>query len=101
MANIVPGDVVRVTTDPGFTNAAGAPADPTTVNLLWKVGSGGAVTTWTRPAAGPDTQIVKDATGVYHADIPVVEAGVHYFRWEGTGAVVAAEEGRFSVGTYF
>lgn len=106
MSDINPGDVVTVrTNDPaiagsGFKNAAGALADPTTVNLKWRV-AGGATTTWTRPAAGPDTQIVKDSTGVYHADITVTTPGLHYFRWEGVGAVTAAEEGTFSVGTYF
>ena len=100
MADINPGDVVRVSTTPGFKNAAGALTDPTVVNLKWRV-AGGSTTTWTRPAAGPDTQIVKDSTGVYHADIAVVAAGLHYFRWEGTGAVVAAEEGTFSAESYF
>lgn len=100
MVDINPGEIVRVSTTPGFKDAAGVLADPTTVTLKWRV-AGGATTTWTRPAAGPDTQIVKDSVGVYHADIPTTEPGTHYFRWEGTGAVVAAEESTFSVKSYF
>lgn len=94
---INPGDVVRVSTAPGFKNAAGAPADPTTVTLRWRR-HGGTTTMW---VFGTDVQVVKDSVGVYHADIPVTEHGLHYFRWEGTGAVVAAEEGYFSVSSDF
>jgi hypothetical protein len=106
MSDINPGDVIRVrTNDPnvagsGFKNMAGALDDPTTVNLKWRV-HGGATTTWTRPAAGPDSQIVRDSVGVYHADIPVVSVGLHHYRWEGVGAVDAAEEGTFSVTSMF
>jgi hypothetical protein len=35
------------------------------------------------------------------ADIPVVVAGLHYFRWEGAGPVTAAEESTFNVVTSF
>jgi len=50
---------------------------------------------------GTDAQVVKDSVGLYHADIPVVAAGLHYFRWEGAGAVTAAEESTFNVVTSF
>ncbi len=92
MSAINPGDVVRVATNPGFTNLAGAPADPTTVRLRWRRHD--TVTTW---VYGVDGQVVKDSTGVYHADIPVTEPGTHYFRWEGEGAIVTAEESTFFV----
>jgi hypothetical protein len=97
MSDINPGDIVRVSTTPGFTNAAGALADPTTVSLKWRV-AGGTTTTWVYLT---DSQIVRDSVGLFHADIPVVSAGLHYFRWIGTGAVTAAEESTFSVGTVF
>ena len=100
MADINPGDIVRLTTTPGFTNVAGALTDPTTVTLRWRV-AGGTETTYTWTAAVPGTNIVKDSVGVFHADITVVAPGLHYFRWAGTGAVVAAEEGTFSAGSYF
>lgn len=97
MSDINPGDVVRVTTSPGFTNSSGVVADPTTVTLKWFL-HGGTVTTW---VFGTDDEVVKDSTGIYHADIPVSAEGVHYYRWEGTGTVAAAEEGYFTAGTYF
>ena len=42
-------------------------------------------------------QITKDATGQYHKDITLDEVGTWYFRFEGTGAAVAAGEGNFEV----
>lgn len=104
MSDINPGDVVRVATYSGtvgapvggFRNLAGDLADPTLVRLLWKR-HGEAETIWLVTAG----QVVKDAVGLYHADITVVEPGLHYYRWEGTGAVVAAEEGTFSAESYF
>lgn len=89
------GDVVRVTTTPGFTNAAGVLTDPTTVTLRWRP-SGGAETAWVYLT---NAAVVRDSVGVYHADITPTVAGLHYFRWEGTGAVTAAEEGTFNVET--
>lgn len=97
---IYAGAVVRVTTTPPFTNAAGALADPTTVNLKWRRhGEADTTATWTSGTPGPT--IVRDSLGLFHADITVAEPGLHYFRWEGLGAVVAAEEGTFSVESYF
>ena len=97
MSDINPGDIVRVATTPGFTDAAGTLTDPTTVRLRWRV-AGGAATTW---VFGTDAHVVKDSVGLYHADISVVAPGLHYFRWEGTGAVTAAEESTFNVVTSF
>lgn len=96
MTDINPGDLVRVSNAPGFKDAAGVLADPTTVRLKWRRFD--AVTTW---VFGTDAEVVKDAVGLYHADIPVTDVGMHYFRWEGEGAVVAAEEGSFFVSSNF
>lgn len=95
---INPGDVVRVSTSPGFKNAAGVLTDPTTVSLEWRVFSDDDVTTWVFPT---NAEIQKDSTGLYHADIPVTKAGVHTFRWIGDGVVNAAEEGSFRAVTKF
>ena len=97
MADTNPGDIVRVSTTPGFANASGVLTDPTTVSLRWRV-AGGVETTW---VFGTDAQVVKDSVGVYHADIPVTLPGLHYFRWAGTGTVTAAEESTFNVTTSF
>jgi hypothetical protein len=97
MADVInPGDVVRVTTSPGFKNLAGALTDPTTVRLKWRRFD--AVTTW---IFGTDAEVVKDSVGLYHANIAVTEVGMHYFRWEGEGAIAAAEEGSFYVSSDF
>jgi hypothetical protein len=64
------GSLVR--TSETFTSlATGLPADPATVKLMWQIvpngqGSPGATTTWTYLGAG---SIVKDGTGLYHADL--------------------------------
>jgi hypothetical protein len=87
---MVVGDVVRLTAT--FTNAAGTLADPTVVTLEWRVGT--TTTTW---VYGTDDEVVKDSTGVYHADLPIEVASRHYYLWTGTGAVQAAEENSFRV----
>lgn len=87
---INPGDVVRVSTTPGFHDADGDLADPTVVKLVWLIHD--EETTW---VFGTDEEIVQDSTGLYHADIPVTAVGTYRFRWEGSGSLVAAEEGSF------
>jgi hypothetical protein len=99
---IYAGSVVTVrTNDPavagsGFKNAAGVLTDPTTVTLLWRRHND-AATTWIVTAG----QVVKDSTGVYHADIPVTQPGLYEYRWVGTGTVAAAAEGTFTVESVF
>jgi hypothetical protein len=90
MSKINPGDIVRLKTDPPFTNAAGTPTDPTTVKVRWRRFN--EETVWTY---GVGSQVVRDGAGVYHADLEVTEIGTYYFRWEGTGTVEAAEESTF------
>lgn len=55
--------------------------------------AGGAETTW----VGADAQVVKDSAELYHAEVPVVAAELHLFRW----AVTAVEESAFNVVTSF
>ncbi len=100
MSEINPGDVIRVSTDPGFTldDAGETPTDPTTVTLSWYVrGEPPTVWTWT----GSDNQIVRDDTGIFHADIPIARVGEFHFRWAGAGGVDAAEEGTFEATSEF
>ncbi|HSW43830.1 MAG TPA: hypothetical protein VLM76_15135 [Patescibacteria group bacterium] len=97
MDEINPGDIVRVTTTPGFTNAAGVLTDPTTVRFRWRAPDG-RETTWTH---GIGTEVVKLGIGLYEAHVPVTLPGLHFVRWEGTGPVTAAAEGTFSVVTHF
>lgn len=94
MSTINPGDVVRVSTDPPFTNSTGVATDPTTVMLRWKAGRHGEETVW---IYGTDAEVVRDSAGTFHADITVTEALPYFYRWEGTGTVQAAEASAFLV----
>ncbi len=98
MSEINPGDVVRVSTDPGFRDGDGALGDPDVVRLRWQAHSDDGETVW---VYGTDAEITRDSIGLYHADIPVTVAGMHHFRWEGEGLIVAAEEGSFRSVTKF
>jgi hypothetical protein len=78
------GDGLRVTAV--FTNLSRATADPTTVVFKLRDASGAV----TLPA------VVRTTTGVYYAEFVVTyKPGEWTYRWEGTGAVQAAEEGKF------
>jgi hypothetical protein len=95
MTEINPGDVRRVSGS--FTNPAGMATDPTTISVRWRHHRG-TETTW---VYGTDTQVVRDSAGVFHADIPITVSGLYYYKFEGTGAVQAAEEGTFLAETFF
>ena len=43
------------------------------------------------------SQVSKTSTGNYYKDITVSTAGKWFYRWEGTGAVIAADEVWFNV----
>ena len=68
----------------------GAAVDPTTVTFKIKRPDTGVVVTYTYPPAG---NIVKDSTGNYHADYTCDFPGEWYYRWEGAGAYIGANEG--------
>lgn len=86
------GDVVRVSV--AFsTVATGVALDPTAVYLSVKDPDGNI----TLYQYGVDSEIVKDSTGNYHADIDVDTYGQWYYRWYSTGAGKAADEGSFYV----
>lgn len=69
-------------------NVDGTPTNPAAVTLTVKKPSGALVT----PAP------VNDGPGAYHADVTLdYVPGVWHYRWVGTGAAAAAEEGRFTV----
>ncbi len=75
---------VRIT---GTFTVSGTATDPTTVTLKVK-DPAGTVSTYTYAEA----QITKDGTGNYHKDVALTLEGYYYYRWEGTGAVAAADE---------
>lgn len=67
--------------------------DPTTVTCRYK-DPNNAVTTL---VYGTDAALVKDAVGKYHVDIQANIAGNWWYRFEATGAVVAANEAEFVI----
>jgi len=85
------GDLVRVAL--AFTDALGAAADPTTVQGRFRDPSG-AITTY---VFGTGSELVKDSTGNYHFELSTTASGEWRYRGEGTGAVQAAAENRFTV----
>jgi hypothetical protein len=99
----VAGSLVRVATytglitNPvfGFRDASGNLADPTVVTLKYRP-AGGAVTTAVYPAA----PIVKDAVGLYHADVDTTGSAptapvIWSYSWTGTGAVQGIAQNQF------
>lgn len=85
------GDSIRCTIT--FATIAGVPTDPTTVTFIYRDPSG-TETTW---VFGVDVELVKDDTGDYHADVPIDDDGLWYYRWTGTGALIAGADHGFYV----
>lgn len=88
MNSYILGEVVRVSV--AYT-IAGVATDPTTATVK-VLNPLGALTTATP---------TKDSTGNYHYDFATTIEGLHYYRFEGTGACVAAGEGQFLTQTNF
>jgi hypothetical protein len=79
------GDSVRLTCT--FTDLAGAVADPTAITC-----------TVLNPARLRfAASVTRSATGIYYADVTLDSAGDWRYRWTGTGAIVAADEGILAV----
>jgi hypothetical protein len=71
--------------------------DPTTVTAKIKDPSGN-VSTY---LYGTDAALVKDSVGNYHVDVVTDENDLWHYRFEGTTACVAVEEGSFRVSSVF
>lgn len=82
------GDLVRISAV--FTNKDDEPTNPTvtTFKITDPLGN---TTTY---VYGVGADIVRDSTGHFHVDISVDQVKTWYYRWEGTGALQAAEEAR-------
>jgi hypothetical protein len=82
-----------------FTTRAGVAADPTGVTCTIETPLG----TETTYTYGTDAAVVKDSTGHYHLDVNATDLTspdgdrIWNYRWRGTGAIVASEEGSFTV----
>ena len=71
----------------------GALADPTTVTFRTIAPDG----TRTALVYGVDAAVVRDALGEYRCDVELDADGRWRFRWEGTGALVTADEAELVV----
>ena len=92
MANVYTiGQQIRLVAT--FKNSAGTATDPTGVVLKYRDPVAGTITTKTY---GTDP-ISKSATGVYYFDLALSTAGEWWYRWEGSGAIIAADEERIMV----
>jgi hypothetical protein len=84
------GDLVRL--GAAFTKS-GVATDPTTLTLKIRT-PGGVTTTYTYPT---DAQLSRDGPGLYHLELALGASGTWVYRWAGTGAAQAAEEGEVNV----
>lgn len=73
--------------------AGATPTDPTAVTFRYSVDGDTPVVL----VYGVDGALVRDSAGVYHVDRELTVGGTWAYRWEGTGAVVAAAESSFVV----
>jgi hypothetical protein len=85
------GDLVRCSVV--FEDAVGTNIDPDTVAVKVKPPTGATVTY----TYGTDVAVVREATGVFHIDVPATVAGEWWFRWASTGTGQAAGEREFLV----
>ncbi len=83
-------NLIRLTVE--FT-LSGVDTDPTTVKCFYRNPSG-VITTLTY---GVDGSLIKDTTGKYHVDLFASVAGGWFYRFEGSGSLIAANEGQFYV----
>lgn len=82
------GDRVRCTGT--FVNQAGEPADPTTITakVLDPLGN---------EATFSGVDVIRESLGVFYVDIDVDLTGLWAYRFQGTGAMVTADEEVFYV----
>lgn len=83
MDDLTVGDVVRLSVE--ISDISGALADPSTISLYVKPPSSS--------AESHTSDIVKDAVGKYHFDLPLDVAGSYGYRWQTTGANQGVVEG--------
>lgn len=79
------GTTIRFYTSTAFTSIAGTPVNPDTVTFSYQIQGQTTVTfTYTDGSGDPTSTIVRDGTGLYHADIDTSgNAGMWIYRWTG------------------
>ena len=83
-------NVSVVFTDP----TTGARVDPTTVTWMFRRPDTGVVVTYTYPPVG---NIVRQSVGYYTSNYTGDFPGEWYYRWEGAGAYIGANEKYFCI----
>ena len=91
MATYDIGDIIRVSAS--FKNSASTLIDPTSASVIYKNPSGSS----TSLVYGTDAVLEKDATGIYHADVTINQAGRWFIRWSSSGTGQATEESYFDI----
>jgi hypothetical protein len=89
LAQYTVGTTIQITAT--FTDDDGVKVDPTEVTAELRTPAG----------VLEDLTVVRDSTGEYHADYTPALNGLHQYRFIGTGAVAAANEGSFMAQTTF
>lgn len=87
----IPGEVVHIPFR--ITTIAGTTADPGGITLLVKPPVGADISY----TYGVAPEVVRDAEGLYHANIPVAAVGRWYYRLELSAPSSGAAEGHFTV----
>lgn len=88
------GDVARLTAQFGvFVNGLFQAKDPDTITLRVKDPKN-KITVF---VSGTDPEVVRTGVGAYRLDQALDRDGTWHQRWEGTGEVPTAEEGKWTV----
>jgi hypothetical protein len=77
-----------------FTDEAGTEVDPTAVEAELLLPDGSIV-------KFTGVQVIKTATGNYYVDYTPTANGLYQYRFDGTGTVIAANEGYFTADSSF
>ena len=85
------GDQVRISV--AIADDEGRATDPTVLSFLY-LDPTGALTTLTY---GEDEAVGREDAGGYYVDLVPNRPGIWSYRWECSGTVTAAVEGRFTV----
>jgi hypothetical protein len=79
------GDSARLAVT--FANQSGVPTNPTAVVL----------TIWAPDGTVSTPAPANDSAGAYHYNLSLTQSGIYRFKWQGTGAIAAVEEGEVIV----
>ena len=76
------------------------PADPSTVTFIIKDASG-VVASYVYTGGAGGGSITRTGVGGYFKDIAALAVGSYFYRYEGTGGVIVADEWSFEVAASF